>query len=65
MSSLKEGHAKQLANPRVQTWLPFVWVGLVQEVGFEIQEGREEGCEQVLKYDTSEFEKHDYFLQLL
>ena len=65
MSSLKEGHAKHMTKPRVQTWLPFVQVGLVQQVDFKIQEGSEEDCEHDLKYVVGEFEKEDYFLQIL
>ena len=38
---------------------------LVQQVGLEIQEDSEEGCEQSLKYVVGEFKKDDYFLQLL
>ena len=65
MSSLKEGHAKRLEKKRVHTCMPFVMVGLVQWVNFVIQEGFEDDCEHDLQYVSSEFEKEDYFLQIL
>ena len=37
----------------------------IQHVDFTIEEGYEEGCEQGFKYVTDEFEKEDYFLELL